>query len=277
MKILFEDVNDIEEILEEEEDTKLEKAIESSMDCINITGDPKLDKPSKDRMRKSVKNILNVDKVERQVKTRCERVIKNTIIKVLDNFKTGRTFEDLDINFFMTSIEKENLEESIHNAVMEYFTTLGESVIGEATRKKANDKNPRKRKEKETGKDDELREGSEFIQALADINSVIVGRIHQLAKVGERELQIDPYCAAATSNRVAEYLEKHNLCDEKTKKEILKKPYCAIVMAKRSIKEGKKKILGGLGEHFLTEDSVEKFLDNIFGTKNKIPLIHCMD
>ena len=253
LKLLFEDVVEVEDMIEEADEQKNEKALEVAVDCINVTGDEKKDTETKGRIKSGVKNLMKVDKVEKQIKGKCERVIKNTIIKALDQFKTDRNFEDLDTNCFITSAEKENLDEAIHTSVLKHFLKLNESLTLEVE------------------KDDEMP------QEVADMNAILVGRLNKGLKSKSKDLHVDPYCAITSSDRVSEYIKKHNLCDEKIRTEILKKPYCAIVIAKRGIEIDGRKVEGSRGESFLTDSNVNAVLDDICGKKNKIPVINCKD
>ncbi len=128
---LFEDVGEIEDILEEEEETKKSKALDAAIDCINLTGDPKEDAKAKKNIKVGVRNVLKRDKVEAHVKSQTERAIKNTIIKTLDQFKTDRSFEDFDTDCFIASVNKRNLDESLADMVSEWLGRLSESVVPE--------------------------------------------------------------------------------------------------------------------------------------------------
>ena len=255
LKILFEDVMEAEDIIEENDDRATEETLEASTARVNITGDPERDEQSKQRMKSGIKNILRFDKVEKAVKNRCERVIKNTIIKTLDQFKTDRTFEELDIDFFMTSVEKGSLEESILDAVRKYLDLIDESITLEV--------------------EDDKKITPEVLKEIEYLIDVLMGSLHRVQKAESKKLQLDPYCAISSSDRVAEYLKKHNLCDEKTRSEIMKKPYCGIVVAKRDLEVDGRTVEGGRGHTALTDSAVNSVLDEVCGSKNKIPVINC--
>lgn len=259
LKALFEDADQTEDLVEAEDEATKEKVLNSNIDTTNITGDPKIDNSLKEKAKKNVKVIIKKDKIESQVVKKAERVIKNTIIKTLDQFKTDRTFEEFDTDCFYASVEKEmeNLSESLEQVIRNYvYGHLNEDIETEAKKKVA-------------GKPTEAL--PEFVERSND--ELLGGITHAIENAKENISTI--YAACAPTTRVVEYLKKHNIGDAKCYSEIEKLPYCAIVMAKRSMEVDGETILGQKGNKALTDQSVNAVLNRIFGSKNKLPTINC--
>jgi hypothetical protein len=258
LKALFEDADQTEDLVEAEDEATKEKVLNSNIDTTNITGDPKIDNSLKEKAKKNVKVIIKKDKIESQVVKKAERVIKNTIIKTLDQFKTDRTFEEFDTDCFYASVEKEmeNLSESLEQVIRNYvYGHLNEDIETEA--------------KKVAGKPTEAL--PEFVERSND--ELLGGITHAIENAKENISTI--YAACAPTTRVVEYLKKHNIGDAKCYSEIEKLPYCAIVMAKRSMEVDGETILGQKGNKALTDQSVNAVLNRIFGSKNKLPTINC--
>lgn len=248
LKLIFEDVEDI--IREQEEETE-KKIQEDSANDTNITGDEKKDKAIQKDIKQQLQLLSQKDKIGEKLTEKAERAIKNAVIRTLDNFKTGKSFEDLKINCFITSVEKQdeekNVKESLDKSIRSDIKKLYESSEESLT-------------------DDDKK--------LGDKTSKLKGAILDIAKKGDNK-SVSPMCAIATSARVIEYMKKHNIGDESIYKELEKKPNCAIVIAKRDFEsEDGQKINGGAGNKNLTDSVVNKALDEVCGKDNKMNVIN---
>lgn len=151
----------------------------------------------------------------------------------------------------------ENLSESLEQVIRNYvYGHINEDIETEA-KKKATEK--------------PVEALPEFVERS---NDELLGAItHTIENAKENISTI--YAACAPTTRVVEYLKKHNIGDSKCYSEIEKLPYCAIVIAKRSMEVDGETILGQKGNKALTDQSVNAALNRIFGSKNKLPTINC--
>lgn len=70
-------------------------------------------------------------------------------------------------------------------------------------------------------------------------------------------------------------MKKHNIGQESVYSEILKKKYCAIVLAKRDLEIDGRTVEGGSGNEEVTDSKVNQILDEVCGRDNKLPVINC--
>ena len=264
LKLLFENNDTAESILATEENNILEKIISNAIDNINITEDEKQNKEIQEETKEKIRKLIKDKNLEARLEKISKRVIKNTIIRILDNkdFNIRIDYDDLDIKSFSTYITKQNNDSSVVSESLKH--SILDIILNE-------------------GYDNDFSNNNETVQKLVKLNTKLIGSIALLRKQSTDNSKdkdysnviIDPMCAVSQSNRVIEYMKKHNIGTELNYKDIIKNPYCAIVLVKRDGEIDGEKINGSKGNSQLTDTIVQKNFDSIFGSDNKIEMINC--
>ncbi len=126
----------------------------------------------------------------------------------MDNFKTDRTFEDLETDCFITSSEqKQSVNESLERIIRNYITErIDEKFQFETKNEPSKSKSDKKRVSGGIHKES-------LPEYVLDKHYLLYGAVNALIDSANPGGSFVTLAAATATSRVVEYMKKHNIGD----------------------------------------------------------------
>jgi len=258
VNIIFEEmVNDLG-ITTEAEETK--KEIQNAIQVLNPDENPERNEEIHDTLNKKVETAQKIEDVRKALMEKATKVLNNTVLNTINEKNLDIKDPKLDAISTYKILESGKTNESIQTSLF--------NILFEADDKKGN-----------TTTNQEGSDASLITDEIIDLQGIFTERLLRIRPKQNTGFHTSAWGAISDINRVANYMETHNLSKDTISKlrSLKDKPYAAIVVAKRDsdyerkVNEGEtEKKQGSIGNEYFTDESINGLFNYTFGKLNMV-------